>query len=102
MKFAKLVILFVVVLILLIFVAQNSEQNITLKFFSTANTFTTKAIVVLLITFMIGLLIGFLVSSVQILSSKNKLRVVSTEYKKLKNEVDLLRNIDVEESAEEN
>lgn len=102
MKFAKLIILFIVFLLLLIFVAQNSEQNITMKFFTNANTFTTKAIVVLLITLMIGLLIGFFISSIQILSAKNKLRVVSTEYKKLKNEVDLLRNIDVEESAEEN
>lgn len=101
MKFAKLIILFIVFLLLLIFVAQNSEQNITLKFFTNTNTFTTKAIVVLLITLMIGLLIGFFISSIQILSSKNKLRVVSTEYKKLKNEVDLLRNIDVEEPAEE-
>lgn len=102
MKFAKLIILFIVFLLLLIFVAQNSEQNITLKFFTNANTFTTKAIVVLLITLMIGLLIGFFISSIQIISSKNKLRVISTEYKKLKNEVDLLRNIDVEEPAEEN
>ena len=101
MKFAKLIILFIVFLLLLIFVAQNSEQNITMKFFTNANTFTTKAIVVLLITLMIGLLIGFFISSIQILSSKNKLRVISTEYKKLKNEVDLLRNIDVEEPAEE-
>jgi len=101
MKFAKLIILFIVFLLLLIFVAQNSEENITMKFFTNANTFTTKAIVVLLITLMIGLLIGFFISSIQILSSKNKLRVVSTEYKKLKNEVDLLRNIDVEEPVEE-
>lgn len=101
MKFAKLIILFVVVLILLIFVAQNSEQNITLKFFTKANTYTTKAIVVLLITFMIGLLIGFLGSSIQILSAKNKLRVINTEYKKVKDELNLLRNIDVDESVEE-
>lgn len=101
MKFAKLIILFIVFLLLLIFVAQNSEQDITLKFFTNTNTFTTKAIVVLLITLMIGLLIGFFISSIQILSAKNKLRVISTEYKKLKNEVDLLRNIDVEEPAEE-
>ena len=101
MKFAKLIILFIVFLLLLIFVAQNSEQNITLKFFTNANTFTTKAIVVLLITLMIGLLIGFFISSIQIISAKNKLRVISTEYKKLKNEVDLLRNIDVEEPVEE-
>ncbi|MBL7136518.1 MAG: LapA family protein [Candidatus Marinimicrobia bacterium] len=101
MKFAKLIILFIVFLLLLIFVAQNSDQNITMKFFTNANTFTTKAIVVLLITLMIGILIGFFISSIQIISAKNKLRVISTEYKKLKNEVDLLRNIDVEEPAEE-
>lgn len=101
MKFAKLIILFIVFLLLLIFVAQNSEENITMKFFTNANTFTTKAIVVLLITLMIGLLIGFFISSLQIISAKNKLRVISIEYKKLKNEVDLLRNIDVEESTEE-
>lgn len=101
MKFAKLIILFIVFLLLLIFVAQNSEENITIKFFTNANTFTTKAIVVLLITLMIGLLIGFFISSIQIISAKNKLRVISIEYKKLKNEVDLLRNIDVEEPVEE-
>lgn len=101
MKFVKLIVLFVVFLLLLIFVAQNAEQNITLKFFTKANTFTTKTIVVLLITLMIGLLVGFLISSIQILVAKNKLRVISLEYKKLKKELDLLRNMDVEESAGE-
>ncbi|HCK99364.1 MAG TPA: hypothetical protein DHW42_04580 [Candidatus Marinimicrobia bacterium] len=97
MKYLKLLVIVLVVLILLIFVIQNVGQNITLKFISDAYSFSTEMIVVLLISVVIGFLMGYLLGGIQILEQKNKVRVLNSEYKKLKKEVDLLRNKDIED-----
>ena len=101
MKFAKFIILFVLVVLLLIFVIQNLGQQVTLKFFSISKTFTTEMIIVMLLAIVVGFLLGFLLAGVEILSAKNKIRVLGTEYKKLKEEVDHLRNQNIEETLGE-
>jgi len=55
---------------------------------------------VLLISLVSGFLIGYLLAGFQILEQKNKLRVLHSEYKKLKKEVDLLRNKEIEDVEE--
>lgn len=100
MKYLKILALILVILILLIFVIQNVGQKITLKFFTDAYSFSTEMIVVLLISLVSGFLIGYLLAGVQILEQKNKLRVLHSEYKKLKKEVDLLRNKELEDVEE--
>ena len=90
-------VIILVVLILLIFVIQNVGQQVTLKFISDAYSFSTEMIVVLLISVVIGFLIGYLLAGIQVLEQKNKVRALNSEYKKLKKEVDLLRNKDIED-----
>jgi len=101
MKFVKFIVLLVIVLLLLIFVVQNVGQQVTLKFFSASNTFATEMIIVLLLAIVVGFLLGFLLAGIEILSAKNKLRVLGAEYKKLKEEVDHLRNQNIEETLSE-
>ena len=97
MKYLKLLALVLIVLLLLVFVIQNVGQKITLKFFSSNYTFSTEMIVVLLISLVFGFLIGYLIAGFQILEQKRIVRVLNGEYKKLKKEIDLLRNKDLEE-----
>lgn len=97
MKYLKLLVIILVVLILLIFVIQNVGQQVTLKFISDAYSFSTEMIVVLLISVVIGFLIGYLLAGIQVLEQKKKVRALNSEYKKLKKEIDLLRNKDIED-----
>ncbi|MBN2602112.1 MAG: LapA family protein [Candidatus Marinimicrobia bacterium] len=97
MKYLKLLVLVFIVLLLLIFVIQNVGQKITLKFFSSNYAFSTEMIVVLLIAMVLGFLIGYLIAGFQILEQRRIVHVLNGEYKKLKKEIDLLRNKDLEE-----
>jgi len=97
MKYLRLLVLVLVVLFLLVFVIQNVGQKITLKFFSSSYAFSTEMIVVLLISLVLGFLVGYLIAGFQILEQKKIVRVLNSEYKKLKKEIDLLRNKDLEE-----
>jgi uncharacterized integral membrane protein len=100
MKILKFVVVLLLIVLFLIFVIQNVGQEITLKFFSEANSVTAEMVIVLLITLVIGFLIGFLVSGIQMLAAKNKLRILSSKYQKLKDELDLLRNKEIKEIEE--
>lgn len=97
MKYVKLLVLVLIVLLLLVFVIQNVGQKITLKFFSSNYMFTTEMIIILLIALVIGFLGGYLIAGFQILEQKKINRLLNTEYKKLKKEIDLLRNRELED-----
>lgn len=99
MRYLKIILLFFVIAVLLIFVVQNVGQLITLKFFNT-KIVETEMVIVMMIAFLIGLLVGFLIAGIQILSASNKVRELRSEYKKLRQEVDSLRNKDLEESED--
>ncbi|RKY60822.1 MAG: hypothetical protein DRP96_04910 [Candidatus Neomarinimicrobiota bacterium] len=97
MKYLKLLFLVLIILFLLVFVIQNVGQKITLKFFSSNFAFSTEMIVALLISLVVGFLIGYLIAGFQILEQKKIVRALKSEYKKVKKEIDLLRNKDLEE-----
>jgi uncharacterized integral membrane protein len=98
MSALKWILVIIIVAFLLVFVMQNVGQMVTLRFFTQALTPEggAEVILVILLTFILGLLIGFLFSGFQILAAKNQLRVLSNAYRKLKKELDLLRNKDIE------
>lgn len=100
MKYLKLLVMIILVLLLLVFVVQNVGQEITLKFFSDAYSVSTEMIIVLILTIVVGFLFGYLIAGIQVLEHKNRLRLLNNEYKKLKKEIDLLRNRDLEEMTE--
>ena len=101
MKWMKLIIFVIIVVLLLIFVVQNVGQPVKLVFFSKSNTFESEMIVVVLVALIIGVIIGTIFSVFQIMAAKNRIRVVLTENRKLQKELNLLRNVDVEESETE-
>ncbi len=92
MKFLKLLVLIIVMFLLIVFVAQNDGHPVPIKFLFSTATVEMDAVILIFISFLIGLLLGFLYSGFQILAAKNHLRVLNNEYQKLKKEVDLLRN----------
>ncbi|MFA4838213.1 MAG: LapA family protein [Candidatus Neomarinimicrobiota bacterium] len=99
MKYVKLILLFAIIVVLLIFVLDNADQKITLKFFGTTVE-NLEMIIALLITFLIGMVVGFFISALQVFAVNSKMRALNADYKKLKQEVDVLRNKDLEEPEE--
>ncbi|MDD5765262.1 MAG: lipopolysaccharide assembly protein LapA domain-containing protein [Candidatus Marinimicrobia bacterium] len=99
MKYVKLILLFAIIVVLLIFVLDNAGQKITLKFFGNSIE-NLEMIIALLITLLIGILIGFFISALEIFAVNSKMRALNADYKKLKQEVDVLRNKDLDEPEE--
>ncbi len=100
MKVAKIVLYIVIAIILLVFVIQNVGQQVTIKFFSAKNAVTTEMIIIVLFSFVVGLLVGVLLTGVQLMSMKSKIRLIGKEYNKLKEELNLLRNKEIQELEE--
>ncbi|PIS30660.1 MAG: hypothetical protein COT43_01410 [Candidatus Marinimicrobia bacterium CG08_land_8_20_14_0_20_45_22] len=99
MKYVKLVLLFAIIVVLLIFVTDNADQVIKLKFLGTTIE-NLKMVVALLITFLIGILVGFFISALEIFAVHSKMRAMDADLKKLKQEVDVFRNKDLDEPEE--
>ncbi len=97
MKFIRLIALIVVIFLLVIFITQNQGQNVKLRLLFTSQVIEMDMIILVFITFLIGLLLGFLISGIQILIAKNQLRSLNNEYRNLKKEIDLLRNQGIED-----
>jgi len=100
MKFAKLIIILTVVLFVLLFIVQNVGQQVEVKFFSETNSITTDMIIILFISMLFGLIMGYLFSGIQILSAKNTIRVLKKNYEKMQKEINLLRNKEISQSEE--
>ena len=99
MRWIRYTVIFLIILLLLLFVVQNVGQPVKLVFFNKANPIESEMIIVLLITLIIGVIVGFLFSVLRVLAIKNQHRIVSTECKRLKGELDALRNVDIEETG---
>ena len=90
MKIAKVILFFLLLIFIVLFVVQNIGQPVDIKFFSNQSIISTEVIVVVIIAFILGIIIGMLFSGIQLLKSKNKLRVITKEYEKQKKELNLL------------
>ncbi len=95
MKITKLVLIIVVVLFLSLFIMQNLEKNVDIKFFSESNIITVELVVALFISLLLGLLFGLLFCAIHLINTKSQVRVLKKEYLKLEKEVNLLRNKEV-------
>jgi len=85
--------------LIVLFVIQNSNLNppVKIHFFWKANTIEMDVLILVFLSLLLGLVIGFLIAGIKILATKSDLRVLSNDYKKLKKEIDLLRNQGLEE-----
>ena len=101
MKIVKVILFFLLLILIVLFIVQNIGQPVEIKFFSNQSIISTEMIVVVTIAFIIGTILGMLFSGIQLLKTKNKLRVLTREYEKQKKELNLLRNKELKEIEDE-
>jgi len=95
MKLIKMLVLILVILALVYFLMNNNDEaTVNLLFKQTDQTTVAN---IMLMSFGVGLVIGFLMAVTSILSAKNTSRILRSKNKKLIEELNLLRNVTVEE-----
>lgn len=96
MKLLKIFLLIVVILGLVFFLTLNNEST---KVNLIYQQYVTSVYVVILLSGAIGLLAGFLLAVSSILAAKNTTRQLRAKTKKLTEELNQLRNINIEDEA---
>jgi len=95
MKLIKMLVLILVILALVYFLMNNNDEaTVNLLFKQTDQTAVAN---IMLMSFGVGLVIGFLMAVTSILSAKNTSRILRSKNKKLLEELNLLRNVTIEE-----
>ena len=89
----------ILVLLIIGFAMQNSNILVTVKFWKWQTAQDLPLWVVMYISFAAGILFWVIISIFQMLGLKNENRKVRKELRKLKEELDRLRNVSIEEST---
>ncbi len=95
MKLLKMFVLIIVLLAVVFFLMRNDDRA-TVNLLYQQFTDITVA-VIMLVSLGVGLVIGFLMATASVLSAKNTSRILRSKNKKLIEELNLLRNVNVEE-----
>ena len=95
MKLLKMFVLIIVLLALVFFLMRNDDRA-TVNLLYQQFTDITVA-VIMLVSLGVGLIIGFLMATTSILSAKNTSRTLRSKNKKLVDELNRLRNVNIEE-----
>ena len=95
MKIVKMISIILIAFVLSLFIMQNLNQTIDIKFFTEQNVYTVELVIALFISLLLGILLGVLFSAVSLINAKSQIRVLKKEYIKLEKEVNLLRNKEV-------
>ena len=95
MKLIKMFILIIVLLALVFFLMRNDDRATVNLLFQQYTDITIAS--VMLVSLGVGLIIGFLMATTSIISAKNTSRVLRSKNKKLVEELNLLRNVTIEE-----
>lgn len=98
-----IILFFIVIIVLLImwFLTQNVDQVIEELEIFQYSYFNVYLVNVLFGTFAFGVLMGFLIPVIQYISAKGEVRKFRKEVKKLKSELNDLRNVGIESELEE-
>ncbi|MBD3383627.1 DUF1049 domain-containing protein [candidate division KSB1 bacterium] len=94
----KWIFIALVIIVLIGFAMQNTEQTVTIRFLS-YQSIPLPLWVVMYISFAIGLLTWLLISIFQLVKSKAVIHKFKKENNRLKGELDRLRNVSVEETV---
>ena len=97
MKLIKMFILILVILALVFFLMRNNDEA-TVNLLYKQYTDITVA-VIMLVSLGIGVILGFLVATTSIISAKNTSRTLRTKNKKLTEELNRLRNVNIDEES---
>jgi len=87
------------IIIILGFAIQNQEQTVTVHILKWESPVIPLYLIVYL-SFIVGLITWLIVSSVKIVSLKGKNHSLQREIKKIKNELNRLRNANIEEEID--
>lgn len=96
MKLIKIFLLILILLALVFFLTLNGKETSVDLIFAQYNTFVY---VVILMSGGIGLIIGFLLAVSSVISAKNTARLLRAKNRKLTDELNRLRNVNIEEEA---
>jgi len=100
MGLIKIFVTIVLMGILLWFLALNVDQTIqTLQIFS-VTLHNVNLVHVILATFLVGILVGFIIPVFQVLNARSDARRFERENRKLRQELNELRNVAIEEEPE--
>jgi len=92
-----MIVLILIVLALVYFLMNNNDlTTVNLLFKQTDQVPVAN---VMLITFGLGVIIGFLVATMSIISAKNTSRQLRSKNKKLTDEINRLRNVNIDEET---
>jgi uncharacterized integral membrane protein len=92
-----MIVLILVILALVYFLMNNNDlATVNLLYKQTDQIPVAN---VMLITFGIGVIVGFLVATMSILSAKNTSRQLRSKNKKLTDELNRLRNVNIDEET---
>ena len=95
MKLIKMFALIIILLALVFFLMQNDDRATVNLLFQQYTDITIAS--VMLISLGVGLIIGFLMATTSIISAKNTSRTLRSKNKKLVDELNLLRNVNIDE-----
>jgi len=90
-----------IVLLIILFAAQNSEQLVSVKFFKWQSV-NLQLWVVMYAAFAVGVIVWLFVTMFQILGLKGQVRRARKEAERLQDELDGLRNISIEDESHTN
>ena len=101
MRLIPLVLIAIIVLLVIGFMAQNANQKVEVFKIGWYSSSEVNLMFVLYGTFAFGVVMGFLIPVFQYLGAKSETRKLKREMKKIRSELDDLRNVGIESGLED-
>jgi uncharacterized integral membrane protein len=101
MRLVKLFLTIIILAVILWFLALNVDTTVRQIQIFTITLQNVNLVHVMLASFLIGVLVGFLIPVMEILSVKAEARKFERQSKKLQNELNDLRNVAIEEDLQQ-
>ena len=99
MRIINIFVWIVLVAILVWFFSMNSSEYVTVYLFTKIYE-DVNLVIVIFLTFFIGVIVGAIILSAQVLKAKSEVRTLKRDKTKLLKELDGLRNLSIDEIPE--
>ena len=100
MRLISLFLIVVIVLLIMMFMVKNSKQMVEELWIFQYTYSDVSLVFVLFGSFAFGVVMGYLIPVFQYLGAKNEVRKLKRESKKIRSELDDLRNVGIESGLE--
>ena len=97
-KIIQILIYVLLLAVLLIFAMSNNEQTVSVKFLGW-QTMQMPVWILVILSLIIGLVLGLALSTGLVLKANQEKRAVQKDFKKVKAELNRMRNVPVEEES---